>query len=458
VTSVQEWTTYFKEREENQLEELFELIRIPSVSAVPAHQPDIERTADWIAERLTKAGIPDVRVLRNDGHPLVVGRWHVSEGQPTALFYAHYDVQPPDPLDEWISPPFEPTIRDGRIYARGSADDKAGLLSTILSVEAMAQKLGSPPINLVFFFEGEEEIGSPSVQPMIAQHKDLLECDYIISADGLMHGADTPSLTVALKGMAALQIDLRTASTDSHSGIYGAAIRNAAQATAELAATFHDVEGRVAVEGFYDRVVDPTPDERQEIANVPFDEQEMIRQVSAQKPWGESGYSVLERIFTRPTLDINGIWSGYEGEGSKTVTPCQGHIKITCRLVPDQDPDQILQLIKEHAQKHCPPGAQVTFGTTAESAHPFAVSRGNRALVTAGEVIKELTGKDPVIVRSGGTIPIAEVFKNELGAELVFFAWSLNECNAHAPNEWYRLEDFQQALVANCVYLERLAH
>lgn len=457
MTTIQEWTAHFAARENEHLAELFELLRIPSVSALPEHKDDIRRTAEWVADRLKRAGVPEVQILEGEGHPLVVGRWQVSDEQPTAMFYAHYDVQPPDPLGEWISPPFEPEIRDGRIYARGAGDDKAGLLSTILAVEAMASRDGAPPINLVFFFEGEEEIGSPSVQPMIAQHRDLLACDFVISADGLMHSAEVASLTVALKGMAKCQINVRTAGTDAHSGLYGAAVRNAAQATAELAASFHDKDGRVAIAGFYDAVLDPTPQEREEIAAVPFDETAMIAGIAARQPWGEPGYSVLERIFTRPTLDINGIWSGFQGEGSKTVTPCEGHIKITCRLVPNQDPDEILRLIERHVTDHCPAGADVSIEGTGGSARPFAIARDNEALLAAGEVIEELTGDKPAIVRSGGTIPIADVFKEELGAELIFFAWSLPESNLHAPNEWYRLEDFQRALVSNCAYLERLA-
>ncbi|HEY7034226.1 MAG TPA: dipeptidase [Thermomicrobiales bacterium] len=451
------WDALLAGEQEQHLAEFFEFLRIPSVSALPAHQPDIERAAAWTADRLRRAGVPEVEILPTGGKPLVWGRWHVADDQPTALIYAHYDVQPPDPLDLWTTPPFEPAIRDGRIYARGAADDKNGILQTILAVEALARTQGRPPINLVFFFEGEEEIGSPSVAPFIGGARDRLACDWVISADGLMWAAGQPSLTVSTKGMAACEFHLRTANTDMHSGVYGAFVGNAAQAMAHLVASLHTPGGRVAVDGFYDRVREPTAEERAEAARVPFDDAAVRKSLGSPGFWGEQGYTPLERSWLRPTLDVNGIWGGFQGDGKKTVTPAEAHAKITCRLVPDQDPDDILDLIERHVTAHTPAGAAVTFVRQPGQARPFAIGRDNPALVTAGDTLRRLSGKDPLVIRLGGTLPIAEVFRQELGAEMVFYGFGTMDCNAHAPNEWLRVEDFHFGVRAYCAYLTALA-
>ena len=452
-----DWAPWFADHQKEHLAELFEFLRIPSVSALPDHAGDIRAAADWVAKRMQVAGVPDVQVLDTGGHPLVFGKWHVSDDLPTAMFYAHYDVQPPDPLELWESAPFEPEIRDGKIFARGAGDDKAGLLITLLATEALARRNGTPPINLLFFFEGEEEIGSPNVSPFVAAHPELLACDFVISADGMQWGEEIPSLLVSTKGMAGCQIDLETASVDMHSGTYGASVRNAAQAIAELVATFHDERGRVAIDGFYDGVADPTPEERAETAAVPIDEAAYFGEVGAGELWGEEEFTPLERLWFRPTLDINGLWSGFQGDGTKTVTPAEAHAKITCRLVPGQDPKRILQLIERHAREHCPAGAEISLQQTAGSALAYGIPRDHFALLAAGETLAETYGRAPVISRTGGTIPIAEVFTSTLGAEMVFFAWSLENCNAHAPNEWFRLKDFSRGATATCAYLERLA-
>lgn len=451
------WQVLLNESADQHLAEYFDLLRIPSVSALPAHHADIERAAAWTADRLRQAGVPEVEILQTGGKPLVWGRWHVADDQPTALIYAHYDVQPPDPLDLWVSPPFEPEIRDGKIYARGAADDKQGVMQTILAVEALAKANGQPPINLIFFYEGEEEIGSPSVAPFIKAERDRLACDWVISADGLMWASGQPSLTVSTKGMAACELHLRTANTDMHSGVYGGFIGNAAQAMARLVATLHTDDGRVAVAGFYDRVIDPTDEERAEAAAVPFDETETLVSLGSPGFWGDPRYTPLERSWLRPTLDINGIWGGFQGDGKKTVTPAEAHAKITCRLSFDQDPAEILDLIERHVMAHVPPGAELTFVRQPGGARPFAIDRTNPALVKAGETLKQLTDKEALVIRLGGTLPIAEVFQQELGAEMIFFGFGTMDCNAHAPNEWLKVEDFHFGISAYCAYLESLA-
>jgi acetylornithine deacetylase/succinyl-diaminopimelate desuccinylase-like protein len=450
------WNSWFAEREETHLAELFDFLRIPSVSALPDHRSDVRRAANWVADRMRQAGIPDVEVLETGGHPLVIGHWRVDPAKPTAMIYAHYDVQPPDPLDLWESPPFEPEIRDGKIYARGSGDDKAGLLAAILAVEAMAARDGQPPINLVFFFEGEEEISSPSVAPYLRENASKVKADFVISADGMMLDENTPALTISTKGIAGCEIVLTTAATDMHSGLYGGSVRNAAQAMAELVASFHDDAGRVAVKGFYSQVNDPTDREREELDRVPFDAERYFGAVGVSDLWGEPGFYPLERLWLRPTLDINGMWSGFQGSGSKTVTPAEARVKITCRLVPDQVPADILDRLEDHARANCPPGATLKFIGREGSAFPYAIDREHPALLAAEETLRDLFGSDPAIIRVGGTIPIAQDFKQELDADLIFFAWSLPDCNAHAPNEWFRLEDFRVATVSTCEYLERL--
>lgn len=451
-----DWRAYFSEREAEHLAEFDDFLRIPSISALPEHGADVRKAAEWVVARMKKAGIPEVELLETGGHPLVSGRWHVDDNKPTALIYAHYDVQPPDPLDQWITPPFEPEIRDGNIYARGSADDKSGLYITILAVEAFAKTKGAPPINLVFFFEGEEEVGSPSVSPFLQREKERFAADVVISADGLMWDEDHYSLILSSKGMAGGQIDIFTADIDGHSGIYGATVYNAADVTARIAASFHDVNGKIAVQGFYGQVIPMTEQEAAEIEQVPFDEREFIGRLGGTATWGEPDYSTLERAWMRPTLDINGIWSGFQGAGSKTVTPSQGHIKITCRLVPDQDPAEIANLIRLHVETQLPAGCRAEFHFGVGEAQPFSIARDNPYLIAAEEVLREQAGKDPVFARTGGTIPIAEEFKTHLGAEMVFFSFSLEACNAHAPNEWFRLKDFRDAPAITVAYLERL--
>jgi acetylornithine deacetylase/succinyl-diaminopimelate desuccinylase-like protein len=452
------WDAYLAEHEGRHLAELHDLLRIPSVSALPAHRDDVGAAGEWVAARLRAAGVPEVEVLppAPGGHPLVLGRWRVGEERPTALIYAHYDVQPPDPLDLWETPPFEPTVRDGRIYARGAADDKAGLFLTIAAVEALARTGGAPPLNLVFFFEGEEEIGSPSLAPLIRAQRERLACDTVVSADGAMFGPETPSLMLSTKGLAGCQIDVRTGRTDLHSGEYGAAVANAAQAIARLVASLHTPEGRVAVEGFYDRVREPTAEERAELAKVPWDEAAFTDEAGTAARWGEPGWTPLERRWLRPTVDVNGVWGGFQGEGAKTVTPCGGHAKLTCRLVPDQEPAEIVRLLERHVAAHTPPGVEATVTALPGSARPFAIRRDDPALLAAGRVLREQSGKEPLLTRTGGTLPVAELFQRELGADMVFFAWSLPGCNAHAPNEWFRIEDFRRGARAYCAYLTAL--
>lgn len=458
--TTESWERSLREREAAHVAELRDLLTIPSVSTDPERQADVARAAEWVADRLRAAGVPTVEVLATGGHPVVYGDWPAGADRPTVLIYGHYDVQPAEPLELWQTPPFEPTERDGKLYARGSSDMKGNLLTAVQGVEALARagSTGAPPVNVRFIFEGEEEIGSPNLAPFVRAERDRLACDVVLCADGGQYAADRPSLDVSTKGLAGCQIDLRTAAGDLHSGMYGAVVPNAVQALAQLLATFHDDEGRVAVAGFYDAVRDLTAEERAEIAAVPFDEGEYRAQAGVEALRGEPGYAPLERAWLRPTLDLNGVWGGFQGEGNKTVTPCEAHAKVTCRLVPDQEPEAILDLIERHVAAHCPPGATATVTRLPGSARPWAVDRGLPALAAAGKVLAALWGAEPVVIRSGGTIPVLDIFKRELGADTVLFAWSLPGSGAHVPNEWYRLEDFYRGRRAYAALLSALAN
>lgn len=448
------WNDDLAAREDEHLAVLLEFLRMPSVSTESEHSADVLSTGDWVAEQLRAAGVPRVERSDVDGYPIICGWWTVDPAKPTVLIYGHYDVQPPEPLELWETEPFEPAIRDGRIYARGASDMKGNLLATVQAVAALARAYGAPPVNLILVYEGEEEIGSPGLQRFVARERARLACDVALSADSGMLGAGLPTLLVAHKGLAACQIDLRCAAGDLHSGVFGAAVPNAARAIAELVASFHDSDGRVAVAGFYDRVVDLTAEERAEIAAVPVTEDVLRAQAGSATLSGEAGYSPLERMWARPTADVNGIWSGYTGEGLKTVTPSEAHAKLSCRLVPNQDPDEILDLIERHVAAHCPVGATATVQRAPGKALPYAIARDNPALQVAEQVLGELYGRAPVVMRMGASVPIVEIFKRELGVETVALGWSLPDSQIHAPNEWFRVEDFHMAARGYAAFLE----
>jgi acetylornithine deacetylase/succinyl-diaminopimelate desuccinylase-like protein len=451
------WQAHLDAHEPQYFDELIEFLRIPSISTDPSRKADTAAAAQWVADRLKAAGVPEVELVQTPGHPVVSASWLVDPSKPRVLIYGHYDVQPPEPLELWETPPFEPTIRDGRVYARGAGDMKANLLSVIHAVETFAKTAGHPPLNLLFLFEGEEEIGSPNLPAYVEAAKDKLAADVVLNADGGVSGPNLPSLTVALKGLGGCQIDIKTGESDLHSGMYGATVPNANQVAVQLAATFHNDDGSVAVDGFYDKVIPLTEQDRADIAKAAAEKGSVLEDSRAFALWGEAGYTETERIFARPTLDINGMWGGFTGEGSKTVTPCEAHIKITCRLVPDQDPIEIVDLIRAHVEKHILPGVKFEVNRLQGLAYPYALSRDLPALQKASAVMTELYGREPIYVRAGGSVPITSVFKNVLGAESVAFAFAQSGSNAHAPNEWFRVEDFALGHKGNYLFLEALA-
>ena len=437
------------------LDELIAFAAIPSVSTDPVHEGDIATAAKWVATALEKAGPFSVRTIPTAHNPIVYAEWLGAPGKPTALVYGHYDVQPEDPLEKWHSAPFTPTIRDGRLYARGVSDDKGPMLIPIAVARAFFTLTGGLPINIKCMFEGEEEIGSPSLDAFIRENKELLAADFVLSADGAMWRINEPSLTVASRGLAGLELTLTAAKKDLHSGRHGGAVANPLHAMAEVIASLHDAHGKVAVRGFYDRVTELSSEERADIAALPFDDAAYLEQVGAPETFGESGYTTLERQWTRPTLDVNGIWGGYQGPGSKTVIPSEAHAKITCRLVPDQDPDEIASLVARHLEAHTPAGTTLDISYGDHGARPYAISADHPALQAASRALAEVYGVTPLVVRMGGTVPISELFKRHMGIDTVFFSFSTADEDYHAPNEFFRIHRLHEGLAswARCLAL-----
>ena len=439
---------HLRTRHDDALGELIEFASIPSVSTDPAHANDVRAAAAWVATRLESAGPFTVRTLPTAGNPVVYAEWLGAPGKPTVLVYGHYDVQPADPLEKWQSPPFAPNVRDGRLYARGVSDDKGPMLIPILVAEAFFKTAGALPVNVKCLFEGEEEVGSPSLDAFIRDNTAMLASDVVLSADGAMWRIDEPSLTVASRGLAGLELTLTAASKDLHSGRHGGAVANPLHAMARLIATLHDDDGRVAVEGFYDRVRELTPAERAEIAALPFEDSAYLAQVGAPATFGEPGYTTLERLWARPTLEVNGMWGGYEGPGSKTVIPSEAHAKITCRLVPDQDPEEVVALVTRHLEARVPPGTRLAIAPGDHGARAACVDADHFALKAAAEALREVYGVRPLIVRMGGTVPISELFQRHMGLETVFFSFSTADEDYHAPNEFFRVHRLHEGLEA----------
>ena len=447
---------YLSAQRERMLAELIEFARIPSVSADPAHAADIEHAARWVADQLTSVGPFEVRTLATAGHPVVYAQWLGAPGARTILIYGHYDVQPPDPLEKWTSDPFQPQVREGRLYARGVSDDKGPMFIPIKVAEAFFATRGALPLNVKFMIEGEEEIGSPSLESFIAEHAQLLAADFVLSADGAMWRIDEPSITVSSRGLVVLEFSLKGASKDLHSGRYGGSVANPLHAMAQLIASLHTPDGRVAVAGFYDQVEELSAAERQAIAALPFDEQRYLEQVGAPTTFGEPGYSTLERQWSRPTLEVNGMWGGYQGHGSKTVIPSEAHAKISCRLVPDQDPQDILAKVIRHLEQHVPAGVRLSMTRDRHGAAPYRIPADHVGLKIAEKVLREVYAQQPLFVRMGGTLTVSELFKRLLGLDTVFFSFSTADEDFHAPNEFFRLHRFYEGLQAWALYWDQL--
>jgi acetylornithine deacetylase/succinyl-diaminopimelate desuccinylase-like protein len=451
------WEAYLDEHRDRLLNELLEFLKIPSISTETDHRGDVQRAAEWLEERMKAAGIESVRVMPTGGHPVVYGEWLHTPGKPTVLIYGHFDTQPVDPLDQWDTPPFEPVIRDGRIYGRGATDDKGNLFIPIIVAEAMLKTQGSLPVNVKFLFEGQEEIGSPQLPNFMSANKDLLSCDLVLSADGGQWEEDQPALVLGTRGLAAVHIDVQGPDHDLHSGTYGGTIANPIHALVQILDSMHDQDGRVTVDGFYDDVRPLTDEERELFARVPFDEAEYLNGLGANGVFGEPGFTTYERAWARPTVEVNGIYGGFQGEGQKTVLPSRARAKISCRLVADQDPSKIADLVLAHVKRVSPPRVRVTASSAESGAMPYLVPPTHGALRIAGSVLEDVYGKAPYHIRMGGTIPVNALFLQVLRVYTIVFSFGLKDERQHSPNEFFRLSSYERGQKAYGIFLKRLA-
>jgi acetylornithine deacetylase/succinyl-diaminopimelate desuccinylase-like protein len=438
---------YLASRKAEILERLLTLIRFPSVSTDPAFAGGMRGARDFLLDRLRVIGLQDVQLLEAPGgQPAVYGAWTgAGPKKPTIMIYGHYDVQPADPLELWLSPPFEPTIRDGRVYARGASDVKG---STTIAVEAVAGFLaveGGCPVNVKLFLEGEEEVGSPSLPALIDAHRGLLAADAMLSADGGGAAGKVPVLNIGCRGITALQFSLRTARKDAHSGKVGGAMRNALHEMARLVATLHDTEGRVAVEGFEAGALPVNDALRAESASLPLDEAAWYAEFGA-SPFGDPAYTVRERTTLRPTVEVNGMWGGYTGRGGKTVTPAEAHAKLTTRLVPGQDPAAAQAAVKAHLERHAPPGVTLEFQYSPGGTRAYTLGADHPLRAAAAAVLRREKGAEPAVMRLGGTVPITTLFQEGLGMDSLMFGLASADEDAHAPNEFFRLSSLDEGL------------
>ena len=421
--------------------ELFAFLRIPSVSARREHDGDTARAAEWTARSMRDAGLT-ATVHPTAGQPVVVGEWRGAGPEaPTVLVYGHYDVQPAEPLDLWTSPPFEPAVRDGRLFARGSVDDKGQLFMHIKALEAHLAVRGRLPVNVLVLAEGEEEVGSEHLAPFIEAHTALLRCDAVVISDSAMFAPGLPSILSSLRGLAYFQLDVQGPAQDLHSGSYGGAVVNPAMALARILATFHDVDGRIAIPGFYETVRDWPAAVRSQMQGLPFDAEHFRAETGAPALGGERGYTVLEQLWTRPTCEVNGLLSGYTGEGAKTVLPAKAMAKVSCRLVPDQDPAEIERLMKAHVASVAPAGVTVTV-THLHGGRPWRADLQGPLFDAARRALHAAFGREPVITGEGGSIPVVGDFERVLGAPVLLVGFGLPGENAHAPDEWLSMENF----------------
>ncbi|HXD77106.1 MAG TPA: dipeptidase [Puia sp.] len=438
------WQSYQSLHKDRFLAELLDLLRIPSVSARSEHKPDMLKCAEAVRQSLIKSGVDKAEVYPTDGHPVVYGEKIIDPKKPTVLVYGHYDVQPPDPLELWKSGPFEPVIRDGKIYARGSADDKGQFYMHVKAFETMIQT-NTLPTNVKFIIEGEEEIGSPNLATFVKTHKDLLKADVILISDTAMLSLDTPSIDIGVRGLSYIEVEVTGPNRDLHSGVYGGAVANPITILAKMIASCHDANNHVTIPGFYDDVVESTAKERQLMSEAPYDEAEYKKDLGVKALWGEKGYTTNERTGIRPTIELNGIWGGYTGEGAKTVLPSKAHAKISARLVPNQSASVITEKLLNYFKSIAPEGVTVK----AEEHHggePYMTPIDSKAYQSAARAIEATFGKPPIPVRGGGSIPICALFEKELGIKIVFMGFGLDSDNLHSPNEKFNLENFYKGI------------
>ena len=438
------WKDYQAAHQERFLQELLELLRIPSISARSENKESMLECAELVKQRLVEAGADSASIYQTEGHPIVYGEKIIDPAKPTILVYGHYDVQPADPLELWKSGPFEPEIRDGKIYARGACDDKGQFYMHVKALEIMTQT-GTLSANIKFLIEGEEEVGSPNLATFVKNNRDLLKADVILISDTSMLSMQTPSIDVGVRGLSYIEVEVTGPNRDLHSGVYGGAVANPVTMLAKMIASCHDENNRITIPGFYDDVLESSEEERAKMALAAFDEKEYKDDLGVQQLWGEKGYSTHERTGIRPTLEVNGIWGGYTGEGAKTVLPSKAFAKISCRLVPNQSSAVITEKIIRYFESIAPEGVTVT-AMEHHGGEPYLTPIDSHAYRSAARAIETTFGKEPIPVRGGGSIPICALFEKELGLKIVFMGFGLDSDNLHSPNEKYDLFNYYKGI------------
>jgi acetylornithine deacetylase/succinyl-diaminopimelate desuccinylase-like protein len=441
---MQTWKDYQEKNKDKFLNELLELLRIPSISARSEHKKDMQACAEAFKKRLLEAGADKVEIYPTAGHPVVYGEKIIDPSKPTVLVYGHYDVQPADPLNLWHSGPFEPVIKDGKIFARGACDDKGQVYMHVKAFETMS-KTDTLATNIKFLIEGEEEVGSPNLATFVKENKALLKSDVILISDTALISLDTPSMDVGVRGLSYIEVEVTGPNRDLHSGVYGGAVANPITILAKMIASLHDENNHITIPGFYDDVVEASAAERKLMAEAPFSEEEYKKDLGVDELWGEKGYTTNERTGIRPTLELNGIWGGYTGEGAKTVLPSKAYAKISCRLVPNQTSDKITEILINHLKKIAPPYIQIK----AELHHggePYMTPIDSKGYKAAAKAIETTFGKQPIPVRGGGSIPICALFEKELGVKIIFMGFGLDSDNLHSPNEKYDIANYYKGI------------
>ncbi len=456
ATAPQQVDRYLGENAKRFEDQLFHLLRIPSVSAQPDHDADTRRAAEFVRDDLRVMGVAAELIEFPSGHPIVYGERLDAPGKPTLLVYGHYDVQPAEPLEPWNSSPFEPTVRDGNVYARGATDDKGQMLTHLKAAEGWLKTVGTLPINVKFLIEGEEEVGGRNLEKYLAENAAKLACDYAVISDTSQFARDMPAVTYGLKGLAYFELRVQGANRDLHSGTFGGAVQNPINALCTILASLKGADGRILIEGFLDDVRPLQDWERAEFAKLPFSESEFAADLNVQELFGEAGYSTIERKWARPTCDINGIWGGYSGPGPKTVLPCKAGAKLSFRLVPDQDNHKIAEAVRRHIERHAPPG--ITWELEDMHGAPAVlVDTKTPGFAAATRAIETAFGTRPVFIREGGSIPVVGLIKQHLNVDTLLLGWGQNDDNLHGPNEKFSLADFHRGIRAAAHLMAELA-
>lgn len=441
---MQTWKDYQEKNKDRFLEELLELLRIPSISAKTEHKHDLIKCAEAVKQRLLDAGADKVDIYPTEGHPVVVGEKIIDPSKPTVLVYGHYDVQPADPLELWHSGPFEPVIKDGKIFARGSCDDKGQFYMHIKAFETMMQT-NTMETNIKFIIEGEEEVGSPNLGKFVAQNTDLLKADVVLISDTAMISLENPSIDIGVRGLSYIEVEVTGPNRDLHSGVYGGAVANPITILAKMIATCHDENNHITIPGFYDDVVEATAEERKLMAAAPYNEEEYKKDLGVKELWGEKSFTTNERTGIRPTIELNGIWGGYQGEGAKTVLPSKATAKISARLVPNQSSEKITKMFLDYFKSIAPASVTVS-AFEHHGGEPYMTPIDSKAYKAAAKAMETTFGKKPIPVRGGGSIPICSLFEKELGIKVVFLGFGLDSDNLHSPNEKFDLANFYKGI------------